>query len=83
MSCFYLFSIPYEWTKYFAFRKTIKRKVLGGPGDPEEDLYLASRVIPMGWSAAVTVVQHLHRELLKGWMPVVNFIGSTLCLKNG
>lgn len=63
VSCFYLFSIPYEWTKYFAFRKAIKRKALGGPGDPEEDLYLASRVIPMGWSAAVTVVQHLHREL--------------------
>lgn len=63
VSCFYLFSIPYEWSKYFAFRKTVKRRVLGGPGDPEEELYLASRVIPMGWSAAVTVVQHLHRRM--------------------
>ena len=63
VSCFYLFSIPYEWTKYFAFRKTIKRKVLGGPGNPDDDLYLASRVILMGWSAAVTVVQHLHRRM--------------------
>ena len=63
VSCFYLFSIPYEWTKYFAFRKTIKRRVLGGPGNPDDDLYLASRVIPMGWSAAVTVVQHLHRRM--------------------
>ena len=55
VSCFYLFAIPYEWSKYFAFRKTVKRKVLGGPGDPEDDVFIASRVIPMGWSAAVSV----------------------------
>ncbi len=63
VSCFYLFSIPYEWSKYFAFRKTVKRKVLGGPGNPEDEIYIASRVIPMGWSAAVSVVQHLHRRM--------------------
>ena len=40
VSCFYLFSIPYEWSKYFAFRKTVKRRVLGGPGDPNEDVFL-------------------------------------------
>ena len=63
VSCFYLFAIPYEWSKYFAFRKTVKRKVLGGPGNPEDDVYIASRVIPMGWSAAVSIVQHLHRRM--------------------
>lgn len=63
VACFYLFKIPFSWSRYFAFRKRIKRGVLGLEGDPEELVYLASQVLPMGWAAAVTVVQHIHRQL--------------------
>lgn len=63
VACFYLFKIPFSWSRYFAFRKPIKRGVLGLEGDPEELVYLASQVLPMGWAAAVTVVQHIHRQL--------------------
>ena len=63
VACFYLFRIPFSWSRYFAFRKPISRGALGLPGDPEELVYLASQVLPMGWAAAVTVVQHIHRGL--------------------
>ena len=63
VACFYFFKIPFSWSRYFAFRKPIKRGVLGLEGDPEELVYLASQVLPMGWAAAVTVVQHIHRQL--------------------
>lgn len=35
VACFYLFKIPFSWSRYFAFRKRIKRGVLGLEGDPE------------------------------------------------
>ena len=63
VACFYLFRIPFSWSRYFAFRKPISRGALGLPGDPGELVYLASQVLPMGWAAAVTVVQHIHRGL--------------------
>lgn len=63
VSCFYLFAIPYEWSRYFAFRKKVRRGLVDSHGDPNEEVYIASKVIPMGWSAAVTVVQHLHRRM--------------------
>ena len=63
VSCFYLFAIPYEWSRFFAFRKKVRRGLVDPHGDPSEEVYIASRVIPMGWSAAVTVVQHLHRRM--------------------
>ena len=66
VACFYLFRIPFSWSKYFAFRKPITRQALGLPGKPMELVYLASQVLPMGWAAAVTVVQHIHRHLALG-----------------
>ncbi len=71
VSSFYLFRIPYEWSKYFAFRKMVQRGVLQVPGDPNEWVYVASCVLPMGWTAAVTVMQHIHRSisLVEGGLP--------------
>ena len=63
VSSFYLFKVPYAWSCYFAFRKKVSRKALQVSGDPEELVYIASRVLPMGWSAAVTVMQHIHRQM--------------------
>ena len=65
-ACFYLFQIPYCWSKFFAFRKQVRRGSIGAEGPPDELVYIASRVIPMGWSAAVTVVQHIHRSMALG-----------------
>ena len=33
------------------------------PGNPSEEVYIASCVLPMGWTAAVTIMQHIHREI--------------------
>ena len=58
VACFYLFKIPFSWSRYFAFRKPIRRGVLGLEGDPNELIYLASQVLPMGWAAA----REIHRQ---------------------
>lgn len=63
VSSFYLFKIPYAWSRYFAFRKKITRRALNVPGNPSEEVYIASCVLPMGWTAAVTIMQHIHREI--------------------
>ena len=63
VAAFYLFRLPESWSRYFTFRKPVKRKVLGLAGNPEDDVYISSQVLPMGWSAAVTVMQHLHRRV--------------------
>ena len=63
VSCFYLFKLPFSWSRYFTFRKPVRRKILGLAGPPEEEVYITSQVMPMGWSAAVTVMQHIHRSM--------------------
>ena len=63
VACFYLFRVPFSWSRYFAFRKPVPRCALGleeGDGRP---VFIASQVLPMGWAAAVTVVQHIHRNI--------------------
>ena len=37
--------------------------MLGLEGPPDSLVYIASQVMPMGWSAAVTVMQHIHRSM--------------------
>ena len=63
VSCFYLFKLPYSWSRYFTFRTPVKRSVLGLPNGGDELVYIASQVLPMGWAAAVTVMQHIHRNM--------------------
>ena len=76
VSSFYLFRVPYAWSCYFAFRKKVSRKTLEVPGDENEMVYIASRVLPMGWSAAVTVMQHIHRQMamVPGGLPLTREI---------
>lgn len=63
VACFYLFKLPFSWSRYFTFRKPVRRSVLGLEGPPDSLVYIASQVMPMGWSAAVTVMQHIHRSM--------------------
>ena len=63
VSCFYLFKLPFSWSRYFTFRTPVKRKFLGLAGNGDDWVYIASQVLPMGWAAAVTVMQHMHRNM--------------------
>lgn len=63
VSAFYLFKLPSCWSRYFSFRKPIPRGELGLDGNPEDLVYIASQVLPMGWGAAVTIMQSMHRNM--------------------
>lgn len=63
VAAFYLFRLPRCWSRYFAFRKPLRRQALGLPGDPNDEVFIASQVLPMGWAAAVTIMQHMHRNM--------------------
>lgn len=63
VACFYLFKLPFTWSRYFTFRKKVRRSVLGLEGPPDSEVYIASQVMPMGWAAAVTIMQHIHRSM--------------------
>lgn len=62
-NAFYLFKIPLEWAPYLSFnvRRWISKK--DGSGD-EEEMVLACRVLPMGWSSSVGVMQEVSERLL-------------------
>ena len=59
---FYTMSIPEPWQKYLAFNKKVPDTCL-----PEHlrgrEVYLASRVLPMGFLNSVSLAQHVHRNL--------------------
>ena len=68
-SAFYLFAIPDEWAPFLTFNLCFKGKGIG-IGTPSETYYLSCRVLPMGWSSAVGVMQELSINLLlKGGLP--------------
>ncbi|CAK9108713.1 unnamed protein product [Durusdinium trenchii] len=70
MACaFYLFAMPECWSSYLAFNLsfTAAELPLVQSSDPRERWYLACRVLPMGWSSAVGVMQSIAEDvLLKG-----------------
>lgn len=59
---FYVMRVPPCWHKYLAFNKVVPDVAL-----PEslkgEEVYLASRVLPMGFINSVSLAQHVHRNL--------------------
>ena len=44
-----------------AFKRPIPGAAIDQPG--KEEIWLASKVIPMGWINSVSLFQHLHRRL--------------------
>ncbi|CAE7606234.1 unnamed protein product [Symbiodinium sp. CCMP2592] len=58
---FYAWRLPRAWRRYLAFRWPVPGHVVGLPS--ESEVYLSSAVIPMGWLNAVSLFQHLHRQL--------------------
>ena len=59
---FYTISVPPSWYKYMAFNKAVPQSCL-----PDHlvgrEVYLASRVLPMGFLNSVSLAQHVHRNL--------------------
>ena len=60
---FYTMSVPDCWTKYLAFNKLVPQGVL--PCElKDKRVYIASRVLPMGFLNSVSLAQHVHRNLV-------------------
>eukprot|EP00438_Fugacium_kawagutii_P010156 Skav235744 [mRNA] locus=scaffold1612:147414:153104:- [translate_table: standard] len=61
---FYTMELPPVWTKYLAFNKPVPQSVL-----PQhligKEVYIASRVLPMGYLNSVSLAQHVRRVLVK------------------
>ena len=65
---FYTMRVPRCWTKFLAFNKAVPDHVL--PPDLQgHTVYLASRVLPMGFLNSVSIAQHVHRNLVR-WSTV-------------
>ena len=58
---FYAWELPKAWRPYMAFAWPVPGHLVGSQDKEME--YVASRVIPMGWIQAVSLFQHLHRQL--------------------
>ena len=58
---FYVFEIPKPWRRWMAFAKPVNRDYFV-PGSSGQ-VYLCSKVVPMGWVSAIRVIQHVHRRL--------------------
>ena len=63
---YYAWALPADWRPFMAFRWPVPGHVVGCPD--QREVFLASAVIPMGWKNAVSLFQHLHRQL--GLSPV-------------
>ena len=60
---FYVMAVPQSWWPFLGFNKRVPREVL--PEHlMEEEVYLASRVLPMGFLNSVSLAQHVHRNLV-------------------
>lgn len=59
---FYTMSVPVTWHKYLAFNKRVPDSCLDADMKGRE-VYLASRVLPMGFLHVVALAQHVHRNL--------------------
>ena len=62
-AAFYLFLMPPMWRPYFAFNSSFSCEALQRPGTG--DLVPVCRVLPMGWTSSVGVMQMMSRRLLR------------------
>lgn len=60
---FYTMALPEAWVKFLAFNKEVPAEVV--PSDMAGGkVYVASRVLPMGFLNSVSLAQHVHRNLV-------------------
>ena len=60
---FYVMSVPTCWHKYLAFNKVVPEHSLPDHLKGRE-VYLAAKVLPMGFLNSVSLAQHVHRVLV-------------------
>ena len=60
---FYTMAVPLAWHRYLAFNKVVPETILPDHLKGEE-VYLASKVLPMGFLNSVSLAQHVHRNLV-------------------
>ena len=59
---FYTMAVPHAWYKYLAFNKRVPDSCL--PIELQgREVYLCSKVLPMGFLNSVSLAQHVHRNL--------------------
>ena len=61
---FYLFQAPREWMPCLGFARKVPRSLLKDDWE-NEDGYLCSKVLPMGFLNSVGIAQHIHRNIIK------------------
>ena len=64
-SAFYLFELPEVWQTRLAFNLDLKGKELGEGFDADGTYTLCARVLPMGWSSAVGIMEEAAEQLLR------------------
>ena len=65
VSAFYLFSFPLGWSRMLCFNLKFKATEVGIQESYEgEEVYLSCKVLPMGWSSAVGVMQFIAEQVL-------------------
>ena len=71
VSAFYLFALPQAWSEMLSFGLSFTGKQLGfEPAEECNRFYLACKVLPMGWSSAVGIMQQIAESvLLQGGIP--------------
>ena len=62
-SAFYLFALPAVWRPFLAFNAKTPGHLLGR--DPSRTFVPACKVLPMGWSSSVGLMQMVSRELIR------------------
>ena len=61
-AAFYLFGLGDAWMRYLCFNLAVDGKELGKVGGRK--YFLSCKVLPMGWSSAVSVMQEISQNLL-------------------
>ena len=72
-SAFYLFGIPPQWYPYFCLNFKVPGSAIGL--DKDKVYRPTIRVLPMGWSSSVGIMQQISREILlsKGLPPSLEY----------
>ena len=61
-AAFYLFGMEEAWSRFLCFNLAVEGSEIGKV--PNKRYYLCCRVLPMGWSSAVAVMQEISQTLL-------------------
>ena len=61
-AAFYLFGLGEAWMRYLCFNLVVDGSEIGMTGG--KSFYLSCKVLPMGWSSAVSVMQEISQNLL-------------------